>query len=225
MRNILLSGAVLALLTAPALAWDTPPAPVANAASHSSARAAAHATATSRSQSRSNSSSISAGGSATGGTANATGGSVLVTGSNGGGSGGVGPLGNFVPDGTGQAPCGGGLGAGGAGLSLGAGIGGTIFEFGDCKRLREVTALRAIAHETRDPRVEQAALNELCQIDRVKEAFGGHCPIVGTTIVTDVNADKNDYCFTRNAGDLDQHRECDSVHRVRRPFPASVVGE
>lgn len=64
--------------------------------------------------------------------------------------------------------------------SAAAGLGGTLWEFGDCKRMREVDALRKMAIENKDSPagklIEQAALNELCQIDRIKDAFGGKCP-------------------------------------------------
>lgn len=159
-------------------------------------------------------------GNVSGGTA--TGGSVSVSGlgSSGGGVGNGPAL--YVPDGLGQAPCGGGIGLGAFGGVSGGSGGGTLWEFRDCKIMREAGLLRTIAHNTPGlpkhdvHRIDQAALNEVCQIGRVLEAFGGKCPTLyqGSTEV-DIDADKNDYCFTRNAGDRNQHRECDRV--VTRP--------
>jgi hypothetical protein len=80
--------------------------------------------------------------------------------------------------------------------------------------MRESHALRSIAAEVSNPQVraqlEQGALNELCQIDRVKDAFGGRCPTLAM-LDLDTQAGKFDYCFTRDAGDLNQHRECDRI--------------
>lgn len=119
----------------------------------------------------------------------------------------VGDLAVTTPEGFGNAPCGGGIGLGGLGLSGGGSGGGTLWEFGDCKRMRESSALRSLGYP-------DAALAELCQIDRVREAFGGKCPTHDVATVTDVNGDKPDYCFTRNPGDVNQHRECDRTRKV-----------
>lgn len=102
---------------------------------------------------------------------NATGGKSSVSiGNVGNGGGGVGSsIGLTVPGGYGSAPCGGGVGLGGLGLSGGGSGGGTLWEFGDCKRMRESSALLQLGFP-------DAALAELCQIDRVREAFGGKCP-------------------------------------------------
>jgi hypothetical protein len=155
--------------------------------------------------------------SATGGRARATGGNARASGGKGGSSnvsvnnsvgrsGGSdsGGIALTVPGGYGNAPCGGGIGLGGLGLSGGGSGGGTLWEFGDCKRMRESSALLQLGYP-------DAALAELCQIDRVRDAFGGKCPTPAT--VTDVYADTQDYCFTRNAGDVNQHRECDRKRR------------
>lgn len=116
---------------------------------------------------------------ATGGNARATGGrggssNVNVTntvrsGNGGGSNNGGNAIGLTVPGGYGNAPCGGGIGLGGLGLSGGGSGGGTLWEFGDCKRMRESSALLQLGYP-------DAALAELCQIDRVREAFGGRCP-------------------------------------------------
>lgn len=109
---------------------------------------------------------------ATGGNARATGGksNVSVTNSVRSGGGGVGGgIGLTVPGGYGNAPCGGGIGLGGLGLSGGGSGGGTLWEFADCKRMRESSALLQLGFP-------DAALAELCQIDRVRDAFGGRCP-------------------------------------------------
>jgi len=111
-----------------------------------------------------------------------------------------------IPDGRGEAPCGGGIGLGGGGSNAGGGVGGTLWEFRDCKIMREANTLDRMGYH-------QAAINELCQIDRIREAFGGSCPHPETVI--DVDAGKRDYCFTRNAGDLNQHRECDRLRAIK----------
>lgn len=154
---------------------------------------------------------------ATGGTSNATGGTSRATGGNatgghaqggtsnvsvsggGGYSGGGGGVFLSIPDGHGEAPCGGGIGLGGGGSNAGGGVGGTLWEFADCKRMRESAALERLGYH-------DAATAELCQIDRVRQAMGGECPTsVASHIVRPA-----DYCMTRNAGDANQHLECDS---------------
>lgn len=163
-------------------------------------------------KSRSTSRSSATGGTATGG--NATGGSSSVINqvSGGGGSAGGG-LGLSVPEGFGMANCGGGVGLGGLGLSGGGSAGGSLFEFGDCKRMREASFLLGMGYR-------QAAINELCQIGRVLEAFGGTCPTIEAATVVQPEADttvyNGDYCMTRNAGDKDQHRECDHQPKIRK---------
>ena len=120
-----------------------------------------------QSQSSRSTSGASARSTATGGRGG-SGGSVIANVGNGGGSGGN-AIGLTVPGGYGNAPCGGGIGLGGLGLSGGGSGGGTLWEFGDCKRMRESSALLQLGYP-------DAALAELCQIDRVREAFGGRCP-------------------------------------------------
>jgi hypothetical protein len=157
------------------------------------------------------------GGNATGG--NATGGrggssnvsinNAPTSGSGGGGDSYNGGVALTVPGGYGNAPCGGGVGMGGLGLGGGGSGGGTLWEFGDCKRMRESSALLQLGYP-------DAALAELCQIDRVREAFGGKCPEPKKAhLVLDTDAAKWDYCFTRNAGDRNQHRECDRLRAER----------
>lgn len=108
-------------------------------------------------------------------TAGATGGSVNI-GSAGNSSGG-----SFVgfnnPGGGGMASCGGGLGLGGIGLGGGGSAGGSIFEFRDCKVLREAAELANLGHA-------DIGTIEICQqIDRVREAFGGTCPTLTPPII------------------------------------------
>lgn len=143
------------------------------------------------------------GGKARGGTSNV---SVNNSASSGGGGSSGGGVFLSIPDGRGEAPCGGGIGLGGGGSSAGGGVGGTLWEFGDCKRMRESAALERLGYT-------DAAVAELCQIDRVREAFGGTCP--SPRLALDTDAGKWDYCFTRNAGDLNQHRECDRLRAER----------
>lgn len=138
--------------------------------------------------------------------ANATGGSsnVNVSNNSGGGGGYGGGVFLSIPDGRGEAPCGGGVGLGGGGSSAGGGVGGTLWEFGDCKRLRESKML----HDWGYP---DAALAEMCQIDRVKEAFekvGRQCPSPAAVAEPVTTKYPFDYCGTRNAGDKNQHLEC-----------------
>lgn len=162
-----------------------------------------------------------AGGAATataGGSANARSGNISI-GSLGGGSdrdGGGNTL--YVPDGAGQAPCGGGLGLGIFGSASAGSGGGTLFEFGDCKRIREFAAIRAVANNTPGlsdadrARLNQGALAELCQIGRVLDAFGGACPtLYQTRLTVETSKYPFDYCETRHAGDVNQHLECDHV--------------
>lgn len=108
-----------------------------------------------------------------------------------------------VPDGYGNAPCGGGIGIGGAGLGGGGSGGGTLWEFTDCKRMRESAALRSLGQPL-------AALRELCQIDRVREAMGGACPEAAPVSAPAAPPERYrfDYCYTASAGELRQHREC-----------------
>jgi hypothetical protein len=167
-----------------------------------------------------------AGGTATGGIA--TGGSITGgpggiggrggQGGTGGRGGSVGNAGNGngnlnvapsigVPSGYGNAPCGGGVSLGGVGMGGGGSGGGSLWEFGDCKRLRESAALRELGYP-------DAALAELCQIDRVRDAFGGTCPSGGTSIQKTSSVYPYDYCATRNAGDKNQHLECDKSEKV-----------
>lgn len=202
-----------ALATQPAFAWDY----IQNGGgqqigdgatgtqnnNRASSRSNANAKASSNSFSNSSSS-------AKGGSARASGGNVSI-GSVGSGSGsGGGYVGAITtPDGYGNAPCGGGIGLGGGGGFGGGSGGGTLWEFSDCKRMRESSALRALGYP-------DAALAELCQIDRVKEAFGGTCPTHEVQRVTTTDAGPYDYCFTRDAGDRNQHKECDDVRKVRK---------
>lgn len=158
------------LASTPAMAWPTPPVTTnvhggagGNAAARSTARSTAIAQGTASAATGASTSSV---------TLSGVGGSSTPPGAR------VGPS-VFVPDGSGQAPCGGGIGLGAGALSSGGAGGGTLWEFGDCKRMRESAALRSLAVETGDARLQQAALNELCQIDRIREAFGGHCPVIG----------------------------------------------
>lgn len=201
--KLALSLVAILAATSPAMAWDNKNnghnnqivdgGPGAQANSRSSANAHAN------SQSRS----TSTGGNATGGNANASGGSVSVGsigGGNGSGSGGGG-IALTVPDGIGNAPCGGGIGLGGLGLGGGGSGGGTLWEFADCKRMREASALLHMGFR-------QAAINELCQIDRVKDAFGGDCPVIDAP-AGHTRSYSWDWCGTRNAGDWNQHLECD----------------
>ena len=196
--NILISSAVMS-----AILWS----PVANAWTNTTSGPGPQqivdggpgAQATSKSKARATSNSRSE---ATGGQANA---SVTnnVGGGGSGGGGGGGGLGITVPEGLGMANCGGGIGLGGLGLGGGGSGGGTLFEFGDCKRMREISVLLALGYR-------QAAVNELCQIDRVKDAFGGTCPTEPQPTAIEANRRWGpDYCLTRNAGDANQHLECD----------------
>jgi hypothetical protein len=79
--------------------------------------------------------------------------------------------------------------------------------------LREAAGLASLG-------LRDIAFAELCQqIDRVRQANGGACP--GDTVtpaqapppkVTEdwhTTVYRADYCDTRNAGDANQHRECD----------------
>lgn len=155
---------------------------------------------------------------ATGGRATATGGNVTnnVTGGGMGGYGFGGPT-ITVPDIATAAPCGGGLSLGGVGLGGGGSGGGNLWEFADCKRIREANMLRAIARETNNPVIEQGALNELCQIDRVKRAFGGSCPQVERPhkVVLKRMGDWPDWCYTASAGERMQHFECARRYTTR----------
>ena len=134
--------------------------------------------------------------SARGGSSYSGGSSTTVQGS-GNTSGG---LGITTPEGFGVASCGGGIGLSGLGLGGGGSGGGTLWEFQECKIIREANALHMLGQDA-------AAVAELCEIDRVRKAFGGTCPSQQTTSI-DVD-DRPDFCFTRNAGDKNQHRECD----------------
>lgn len=195
--------AALALLSSPAMAWDTP-----SPTSTSQAKANQHQNQAQGQAQRQNQTANGGqggqGGNATGGRSSANGGGATVTAGN---NGNTGPT-LYVPDGSGRADCGGGVGLGAAAGASASG-GGTLWEFGDCKRMREAAMLRAISAETGDPRFEQAALNELCQIDRVKQAMGGSClQLAERQSVIEFDAHKWDYCWTRNAGDKNQHYEC-----------------
>lgn len=135
-----------------------------------------------------------------------TGGNVTVSNSNGGGTGGGGRGGgdNYLvttPDGRGMAPCGGGLGLG----AVLASFGGTLWEFQDCKIIREAAMLKSWGYH-------DAAIAELCQIGRVKDAFGGTCPSVGQPAAPPITRTgyRYDYCYTRSPGDKDQHKECEN---------------
>ena len=152
------------------------------------------------------------GGNATGGNASAVGGQASGFGYGGNGGTVNGGLALGVPLGTGNASCAAGISV--AGLSLGGGgsAGGGLWELHDCKRARQAELLFRWGY-----RDQAVAL--LCQIDDVREAFGGECP--RATPVTIVSADPFDYCRTRNAGDKNQHRECDRPG-VQRVVPAGV---
>ena len=194
MKRLLIGGATLALLTTQAMAWSTSPvAPSPNQTQNQGQH-----------QHQGQHQGQSQNADATGGAGGSVGG---VSVSNG--SGAIGGLSITVPDGAGNAPCGGGIGLGGLGLGGGGSGGGTLWEFGDCKRVRESAILRAMARETGDRRLEQGALNELCQIDRIKEAFGGDCPSLTSVEAVDLPKKyKFDYCYTASPGELIQHREC-----------------
>lgn len=210
MKTLTLAAALALLLAPAAYAWDgtnTGSGQLVEQGAAAQSRAASAARASS-----------TAGATATGGRATATGGrstatggrggsvnigSVGAGGGSGGGSGGGVASVVTVPEGYGNAPCGGGIGLGGAGGFGGGSGGGTLWEFGDCKRLRESAALRSLGYP-------DAALAELCQIDRVREAFGGKCPNAAEPIASR-NIYPNDWCGTRNAGDKNQHLECDKV--------------
>lgn len=130
----------------------------------------------------------------------------VVAGGSGGGGWNSGGLSITVPDVGGNAPCGGGISIGGLSLGGGGSAGGGLWEFGDCKRIREAAALDHMGY-----RLE--AVRELCQIDRVKDAFGGKCPALPPQ-PDPVNADtqtKNwpDWCYTYDAGKDTQHWQCD----------------
>lgn len=206
-RKALMAGIMLAALSAPALAWT---ARTGGSGPQAIGQDGGSASAQGQRQSQSSQSNSAA--SATGGSARSSaqgggGGNSSVTNSVSGGAGYNGGVGLTVPGGYGNAPCGGGLGLGGLGLSGGGSGGGTLWEFSDCKRMRESAALRDLGYPG-------AALAELCQIDRVRDAFGGHCP--SAHLVLDTDAGANDYCFTRNAGDKNQHLECDRIRREVR---------
>lgn len=174
-------------------AWDTPPpAPQSSAAATAKASALASASVRVHQAQQQAATSVSQGGAA----------SVSYSGGSAGGG-----VYLSIPDGHGEAPCGGGIGLGGGGSNAGGGVGGTLWEFSDCKRMRESAALDRMGFR-------DAAVAELCQIDRVREAFGGKCPGKPAHLVSDVDVGKPDYCFTRNVGDINQHRECD--REVRR---------
>lgn len=107
-----------------------------------------------------------------------------------------------VPNLAGQASCSGSVTLGFLGTQAG-GSGGGMWEFHDCKAVREADTLFAMGYKTQ-------AVALLCQqIDRVKEAFGGSCPGSQSETTQAITANVPDYCFTRNAGDKNQHRECD----------------
>lgn len=212
LAKLLLSAAIFAAGTATSYAWDntiTGPGPnqIVDGGPGAQATARASARASSASFSGAQGGAGGAGGSARarGGSANATGGTVNINGGGfGDGSGGRGNTGGVfitVPDGMGQAPCGGGIGIGGLGLGGGGSGGGTLWEFGDCKTVREAAALKSLGRP-------DLALRELCQqISRVREAMGGTCdapaaPAPGPEVY------RYDYCLTASAGELRQHKEC-----------------
>lgn len=189
------------LSSSAAYAWDTPPPAAATATArqhqtqnqnqHQSQRQSQHQTANGG----------AGGGGGAGGSGYASTGSVSVSGS-GNTRGG---LGITVPDlGIGSS-CGGGISIGGIGASGGGSGGGALWEFGECKIIREADALNKLGYP-------DAAVAELCQIDRVKEAFGGKCPSPEGIQI----GYGRDYCFTRDAGDTNQHKECDSPPSIRR---------
>lgn len=219
MKRIILATALVVSCATGALAWDTTPtATVGNVNSASNASVKNRNTSvnantnTNINHNSSHSSSNATSGSISGATSRstATGGSVggvnINAGNGGSGGGGVYVT---VPDGRGEAPCGGGISLGGVGLGGGGSGGGSLWEFADCKRMREADFLYKMGFQ-------QAAVNEMCQIDRVKQAFGGQCPIIPTVPMSyGVITDPPDYCLTRNAGDRNQHKEC----RVREHGP------
>ncbi len=206
MRRLLAALPLIATLATPAYAWDYIQNGKGQQIGDGASGVQNNNRATARSSARASSNATSSS-SATGGSARASGGSVNI-GSVGGGVSNGGYMPSItVPDGYGNAPCGGGVGLGGVGGFGGGSGGGTLWEFGDCKRMRESAALRALGYP-------DAALAELCQIDRVREAFGGKCP--SSEVVATVDAGPNDYCFTRNAGDVNQHKECDGKVVRRR---------
>lgn len=146
-------------------------------------------------------SAAAAGGSGGQGGSGGTVGNITAGGSGGGG------LALAVPDGLGMAPCGGGISLGGLGLGGGGSGGGSLWEFADCKRIREAHLLQAWGFH-------QAAVNELCQIDRVLQAFNGKCPTLDQPRLTLKTDDgRPDWCGTVSAGDPGQHPECSTVGR------------
>jgi hypothetical protein len=215
--NVLLASAFFLASALPALAWDNTntgrgPNQIVDGGPGAQATAASRATAgaSARSTSRGGNGYGGAGGSATGGAGGTGVGTVNINGSGyGGGSGGGGGGRNnggggiflTVPDGTGQASCGGGLGIGGLTPGAGGSGGGTLWEFKDCKVIREANELRAIGRP-------DLAMREMCQqIDRVREAMGGSCdaPVAPTP---ESEKYRYDYCFTASAGERMQHKEC-----------------
>ena len=208
-----MAGAAVLLMASPAMAWTNTNHGHNNQIVDGGPGAQANSSAKAKASSHSSSH-------ATGGNANATGGAASVTNNvamgSGNGSGSVGSAPTiFVPEGAGQAPCGGGIGLGGVGLTGGGSGGGSLFEFGDCKRMREAKFLNDLGVQVGSRDLIQASLNEMCQIGRVLEAFGGKCPHIyaeKTVVVT--RKYPFDYCETRDAGDVNQHLECDRVRKV-----------
>lgn len=219
MKRILLSTAVIIALASPSYAWDartggSGPQAIGQDGGSATAQAQRQGQRQTQTQGQHQTATGGAGGQGgRGGNAHATGGTsnVSISGLNSGGGGNAGNGGGGVfltiPDGRGEAPCGGGIGLGGGGSSAGGGLGGTLWEFSDCKRMRESAALEHLGYH-------DAAIAELCQIDRVRDAFGGTCP--QSKVVINTQADRPDYCLTRNAGDVNQHRECDRMRRDPR---------
>lgn len=198
---------LFALIAGPAMAWDTPPpapAPTTTNMGGNGGNASQHQRQGQQQTARGG----SARSSSTGGTSSASnnGSNVSVV-SGGGNSGGGQGVYLSIPDGHGEAPCGGGIGLGGGGSSAGGGFGGTLWEFGECKIMRESAALDRMGYR-------DEAVAELCQIDRVRKAFGGKCPAKPEAhLALDTTTYPYDWCGTRNAGDASQHRECDRVVR------------
>jgi hypothetical protein len=126
----------------------------------------------------------------------ATGGNVSLGSGVGSNSVGVAPS-ITVPGGYGNASCGGGIGLGGIGLGGGGSGGGTLWEFHNCKVIREAAALQALGQAA-------TAVKLLCeQIDDVRHAMGGHCDQIYKA--------PPDWCFTASPGERLQHEECKTL--------------
>ena len=171
MKRLLLT-TVLSLAALPAMAWDKTQSQHQGQSQHQAAYGGAGGSATGG-----NATSTSAGGNAaaaggTGGNGGngGSGGSVSVSGvgNNGGG------FGIALPSLFSGSSCSGSLSLGFVSVGGGGGGGGG-WEFTECKIMREANALLQLGYR-------QAAVNELCQIDRVRQAFGGRCPTIDVVV-------------------------------------------